>query len=345
MLLPLKRWARTNHWSTMDFDRPSAHVAMFLPKNKSINVAATCLFSPVRSSDPITFMGSSDPPPISQSVSPGWNCSRYLWGEQLRGLCVSRYVFEAAAVKNEAGRGNSSTLEGHAAAFWQRESRWRRTGRWGGFFFPCEAGHDEIDAVSPRLHQPHSGEDGYVEDEGGERRGIFLHPQASTSTWRPPPTLTHPPTPPSLWGFSLQWSRAHFSLFSLSRAIRISVGVERDDRTPMETRGMNRERKSFTVQRCRVNSPPRPPPFNFPTMSWLISHPIVWQPPPHTHTHTPQPHHHRHILWAFCNLSRYLSSCMPGATLKGIVQDFLKCDCMRYLRLVSGSPAVDRSQH
>lgn len=53
----------------------------------------------------------------------------------------------------------------------------------GFFFFPlCEAGHDEIDAVSPRLHQPHGGEDGYVEDEGGERRGIFLHPQAPTST-------------------------------------------------------------------------------------------------------------------------------------------------------------------
>ncbi len=57
-------------------------------------------------------------------------------------------------VKNEAGGGNLSTLERRMAAFRQREVQ-SATLR----IFLCEAGHDEMDMLSPQLHQIDSRED------------------------------------------------------------------------------------------------------------------------------------------------------------------------------------------
>lgn len=73
-----------------------------------------------------------------------------------QGFSVSAYVFddEAPVVKNEAGGGNLSTLERRMVAFWQREAQ-SATLR----VFLCEAGHDEMDTVSPPLHQIDSRED------------------------------------------------------------------------------------------------------------------------------------------------------------------------------------------
>lgn len=139
-------------------------------------------------------------------------------------------MFEAAAVKNEAGRGNLSTPEGRAAA---------PVGAGGveaaAPYGTCEAGRDGIDAASPlagwkgRMEASRIGERErrQGERERGDVRRDFPLAAGSCFPVKPPPTtLTATTTPslppPSLVFDALQRCRLHFSLLFLFPARSVS---------------------------------------------------------------------------------------------------------------------------
>lgn len=144
-----------------------------------------------------------------------------------KGICVNESsAFEAAAVKNEAGRGNLSTLEGRGGV--------EAAAPCG----TCEAVRDGADAASApaataagRLEASRVGGGRGMEEREGVRRDF---PLVAGSRFPVEP----PPPPPPLVFDALQRCRLHFSLlFSLSRAVCVSAGVEGDDRTPIGARG------------------------------------------------------------------------------------------------------------
>lgn len=122
----------------------------------------------------------------------------------------------------------------------------------------------------------------------GEREGSFLCLQASTSTPSsgfspsavPPTSSPSPPPPPLIPGskpLKVCSATVQCALFPLffppSFAICISVGVETDDRTPMET-GNEQGEKLFhsPVMPCQLSLPPR-------ALQQLSNHLLINLPP------------------------------------------------------------------
>lgn len=104
---------------------------MSLPVDHKLNEATLCysLFSAsAPSPDPIHPSPCSFALSLCLPISHSWGSAIVLViAEECTGFCVSVFDDEVAVVKNEAGGGNSSTLEQRLAAFWQREARRRLT--------------------------------------------------------------------------------------------------------------------------------------------------------------------------------------------------------------------------
>lgn len=167
--------------------------------NEAMFAASSFLLPPPQT--PPTYSSTHLPSPsVFPSLIPGAQQLFLLLLKSARGLCVSAYVFddEAAAVKNEAGGGNLSTLEGRMVTLWQSEARRRRARRWG--FFCVRPGMMKWMRF---LHRCIKQTVGRREKERGEREGSFLYLQASTSTssicFSPSTTpSTSSPSPPIL---------------------------------------------------------------------------------------------------------------------------------------------------
>lgn len=280
--------------------------------------------------------------PLSPHCWPLIHCSCYLCREHQRGHRVTEgSAFEAAAVKNEAGRGNLSTLEGQAGA-----PVGARGVEAAAPYGTREAGRDGIDAASPltasaagRMEASRIGKREEVGRESGGVRRDFPLAAGSCFPVKPPPNA-HPHNtaslPHPLWSLMLCRDAACTfpSFLSFPRSLCLCWRGRRWQNVDKSEGGMKRERKSFTVQWCRANpSHPLPPHFNFPTISWLIPLPSVWQPAPQ-----PMPCTYKSMRSATANMFADLfgsispwppplSSCIPGCpTLRGSSSSFTQPD-------------------